>query len=93
MNKTNSIENFSNKLKKLCNSGGVWVRSRGGSYKKPCQKGDELYFDPYFPTSQDHPVYYEKVFHQVRDPLNDIKFLNIVDTLNSGRWPVVLLQV
>ena len=72
LNKTNSIENSSNKLKKLCNSGGIWVRSRGGSYKKPCQKGDELYFDPYFPTSQDHPVYYEKVFHQVRDPLKTI---------------------
>ena len=71
LNRTNPAQSL-NKLRKLCKSGGIWVRTGGGRYKKPCQKGDELYFEPYVPTSQDHPVYFEKVFHQVRDPLKTI---------------------
>jgi len=72
LNKTFSIQNSLNMVKKMCRTGGIWVTTNGGKYKKPCQKGDELYFEPYFPNSQQHPVYYDKVFHQVRDPLKTI---------------------
>jgi len=71
LNRTDPMQSLK-KLRKLCESGGIWVRTGGGRYKKPCQKGDELYFEPYVPSSQDHPIYYEKVFHQVRDPLKTI---------------------
>lgn len=72
LNRTNSEQSSLRKLRKLCNSGETWVGTSSGKYKKPCQKGDELYFQPYFPISQDHPVYYEKIFHQVRDSLKTI---------------------
>jgi len=71
-NRSNSMQNSLNKLKNMCKSGGTWVRTSGGKYKKPCHKGDELYFEPYFPNYQRHPIFYEKVFHQVRDPLKTI---------------------
>ena len=37
-NRTISMRSSLNKLKKLCKSGGIWVKTNGGSYKKPVNK-------------------------------------------------------
>lgn len=52
--------------------GGLWVGERGKEYLKPCWKGGEHNFDPYYPESSDHPYRYATVLHQVRDPLRVI---------------------
>jgi len=72
LNKTYSAKKSISKVRRMCQNGGIWISTSGGKYLKPCQKGGELHFDPYFPESQSHPIKYEKVFHQVRDPLKTI---------------------
>ena len=72
LNKSNTLKKTLATLSKQCKSGGLWIETSGKPYLKPCQKGDELYFEPYFPNVQSHPILYEMVFHQVRDPLKVI---------------------
>ena len=72
MSKTTSSESAIAELRKKCASGGLWIVTNGRKYMKPCQKGSEIQFPPYDPSYQQHPVLYEKVFHQIRDPLKTI---------------------
>jgi len=72
LNMSYSVKSSVARVQKMCQNGGIWVRTNGGKYLKPCQKGGELNFNPYFPEFQRHPIKFKRVFHQIRDPLKTI---------------------